>query len=279
MKKIIFTALIALSGMMILQSFNAPGFGKKDGTEPGYTGSPGDTLKNCTYCHGGTAVPTDEQWISSNVPSEGYTPGATYTIKAMNIEFGATRFGFEVSPQALNGDLLGTMVITDTARTKLVGNDKYITYREAGVDGVDSLSWTFNWIAPPAGTGDVVFYGAFNSNWNGHKEGDKTFLSTLTVHEAVPVPTGLDKISDKVTNLLVYPNPADDNVNISFDLKTQENDLRLKLVDLTGKQVMVKTNNKRSGTITESFNTANLPNGIYLLQANEKTLQKINVGH
>lgn len=276
MKKIIFTALIALCGIMVLESFEAPGFGKRDGTEPGFTGSPGDTLKNCTFCHGGTAVPSDESWISSNVPAEGYTPGATYTIKAINIEFGATRFGFQVSPQALNGDLLGTLVVTDTTRTKLVGNDKYITYRSGGVDGVDSLSWTFDWIAPAAGTGDVVFYGAFNSNFNGHKGGDHTYLSTLTVREAQP--TGLHKIRDNVSNLLVYPNPADDKLNISFDLKPQQDDMMLELTDLTGKQVAVKTI-RLSGHITESFNTTGLPNGVYLLRADGRTLQKVNVDH
>jgi hypothetical protein len=276
MKKLIFTAMGMLAAMIMLQSFSS-GLGKKDGTEPGYTGSPGDTLKNCTVCHGGTAMEVDPSWVTSNIPAEGYIPGATYRLRATNTEFGATRFGFEVSPQALNGTMLGTMVITDTARTKLVGDGKYITYREAGVDGVDSNSWEFDWIAPVAGTGEVIFYGAFNSNFDGHKEGDKTFLSTLKVQEAGT--TGLSSIDGKISNLSVYPNPANDHVTISFEAKAMNGNMMAELTDLTGKQMSVSIIEKQNGTIIQRLNTGSFPAGIYFLRIDGKTVRKINVVH
>lgn len=276
MKKFIFTAMIVCSGMIMLQSFST-GLDKKDGTDPGYTGSPGDTLKNCTVCHGGSAMTVDPSWITSNIPAQGYTPGATYRIRATNTEFGATRFGFEVSPQAINGALLGTMVITDTARTKLVGDGKYITYKAAGVDGVDSNSWEFDWVAPAAGTGEVVFYGAFNSNFEGHKEGDKTYLSTLTVQE-VPT-TGLSPVEQNISNLNVYPNPANDHVTMSFEVKAMSGNMIAELTDLAGKQMRMSILEKQGGIITKQFDTGTLPAGIYLLRIDGKTVRKTNVVH
>lgn len=132
------------------------------GSPNGCTGSPGDK-KTCAQpeCHEGTVVYKDGL-IKSNIPSEGYTPGATYTITATAIgSTTATRFGFQVSPQSQTGELLGTMTVTNTAETKLTGKGKYITQKDMGVEGRAYKSWSFKWTAPKAGTGKVVFYGCF----------------------------------------------------------------------------------------------------------------------
>ena len=272
MKNFIYIAITVFAGMFLLASFEELGHGKKDGTEPGHTGSPGDSLKNCTVCHGGTALPVDG-WVRSNIPDEGYTPGATYTITAINSEHGATRFGFQVSPQAIDGTLLGTLVITDTARTKLVGNDKYVTYREAGVDGVDSLKWEFNWIAPAEGTGDVTFYAAFNSN-AGHKDGDNTYLNKLIVREKWK--TGLAK--NTLMQFAAYPNPANNIVYVDVDNASPN--LLIDVINLQGKQIEVTLTQQTNGLF--GINTATLSNGTYIIRIhnNGKTAtRKISVQH
>lgn len=277
MKKIIFSVFILTIGVILLESFAPLRVMRRDGTDPGYTGSPGDSGKNCTTCHGGIATPKSG-WVTSNIPADGYIPGQTYTIKATNTAMGSTRFGFEVSPQALNGDLLGKMLITDTSRTKLVGNDKYVTYKADGVDGVDSNSWTFNWIAPSTGSGEVVFYGAFNSN-PGHKGGDGTTLSTLKTKEAGT--TGITVISEKVSNLAIYPNPSNDLVKVGFDLK-KSSEVTIDIVDLNGKRLISVLNGKQTGNINKEINVSGLPEGIYLMriQVDGKiATQKINVVH
>ncbi|MFZ4799257.1 MAG: choice-of-anchor V domain-containing protein [Bacteroidia bacterium] len=278
MKKIIFTALIITSGFILLESFGTKGLGKKDGSEPGYTGSPGDTLKNCTACHGGKAY-NEIGWIKSNIPSTGYVPGSTYRIEATGYGVTHNRFGFLVSPQAKNGTLLGTIIRTDTVRTKLVGNNKYLTYTENGVDGIDSASWYFNWVAPAIGTGDVVFYGGFNSNQDGHKGGDITHLSTLRVKE-----TGTINVSDLTNNLnqvAVYPNPATDVLNISFDLNYSTS-TKIEIIDLSGKQVLVLNNEISNVLISKQINTADFKSGIYFVKIqSEKEIvtKKISVMH
>ncbi len=262
MKKVIFTILFGISALIFLESFGTAGLGKIDGTEPGFTGSPGDSLKNCTVCHGGSAYPV-EGWITSNIPSSGYIPGSTYTITAKNTSLGHNRFGFLVSPQKLNGDLLGTLIISDTVKTKLVGNSKYVTYRAASVASQDFMSWTFNWIAPAAGTGDVVFYGAFNSNHDGHKGGDLTQLSTLRVKENGTASVANFK-NNKIT-VSTYPNPASNfiNVNVAF---AQKGNLVIKMVNLEGKIVYQSNEENVSGLTNKQIETSQLANGVYFIQ-------------
>lgn len=262
MKKVIFTILFGITALILLQSFGTAGLGKKDGTEPGYTGSPGDSLKNCTVCHGGSATPVDG-WITSNIPNTGYIPGNTYLITASNTTIGHNRFGFSISPQAIDGKLLGTLKVIDTAQTKLVGNDKYITYREAGIYSQDIKIWTFNWIAPAAGTGDVVFYGAFNSNVDGHKGGDVTQLSTLRVKENGTASV-INAQNNKVT-VSAYPNPASNFVNISFALAQKEN-VAIKILNLAGKIVYQTTEDNIIGVFNKQIETSQLANGVYLIQ-------------
>lgn len=277
MKKLILFTFITALGVIVLESFAPLKRMRRDGTDPGYTGSPGDSLKNCTVCHGGVAT-FKEGWIVSDIPETGYTPGKTYTITTKNINPGSTRFGFEISPQNLNGDLMGTMVITEPLRTKLVGDDKYITYKADGVDGIDHNTWTFDWIAPPAGSGEVVFYGAYNSN-PGHKGGDGTTLSTLTVQESSF--NGLSSVSSKIANLTLFPNPSNDLIKISFDVKTASF-VHVGITDLTGKQLIVVAEGKYSGNIVKNIDVSELPQGIYLLKMEidgKSATQKISVTH
>lgn len=262
MKNYIYSGLLALAAAVTLQSFDTVKLGKRDGTEPGYTGSPGDSLKNCTACHGGRATFIDG-WITSNIPSTGFVPGERYTLKATNTEFGGTRFGFLISPQALNGDLLGTLLVTDTTTTKLVGNDRYVTYKAAGTEGVDSLSWTFDWIAPADSVNEVIFYGAFNSNFEGHKDGDETTLSQLKVFKQGF--TGL--ANAELGNIAVYPNPASDYIKLqtAHNLAPQS----VCVLSLTGKE-MLHINKPADNVI----HVQSLPTGIYLIktiQADGKT--------
>ena len=261
-----------------MESFRPLRVMKKDGAAPGYTGSPGDSLKNCTACHGGTAIPV-QKWMKSNIPAEGYTPGQTYTITAFNKVVGATRFGFEVSPQDSVGHFLGKMVVNDTVKTKFVGGTKYITYTNDGIGSVDSMKWTFDWVAPAAGTGKVTFYGAFNSNFNHNKTNDQTFIGTSVAKENLRV--GIATVSKGNIGFSVYPNPANDVVTLCLELK-KEATVLVELIDFSGKQVAVWMNEKQTGLVNQQFNTALLPNGTYIvcMKVDGKVAtQKINIAH
>jgi hypothetical protein len=149
-----------------------------------------------------------------------------------------------------HGNLLGTLELIDTVKTKLVGNNKYITYTKYGVDGLDSLAWYFNWIAPAAGTGDVVFYGGFNSNQDGHKGGDITHLSTLRVKEMGTA--SISNLTNNLNQVIVYPNPVTDFFNIHFELYKLST-VKIEILDLSGKQMGVILNENLKGFVSKQM--------------------------
>jgi hypothetical protein len=188
MKKIILIITCIVAAFVTFTTNTQDVHGNRTGSPSGRTGSPGDAA-NCTTggCHGGSAITNSPNAsITSNIPLGGYVPGQTYTITATVQGTGLSRFGFQVSPQNAAGQQRGTLVVTDATNTQLVGTNKYITHRQAGTTGSGSRSWSFNWVAPVAGTGALTFYGAFNAaNNNSSSSGDIIYLSQLTVSEAV----------------------------------------------------------------------------------------------
>ena len=175
----------------------------------GYTGSPSDG-KTCSTsgCHTGSSVVPKTGWITSDIPGSGYMPGSTYSFTATATVSNIKRFGFQISPQTTSGVYQGTLVVTNTTETQIVGT-KYITHRTAGTPGLGSKAWSFNWTAPTADS--VIFYGAFNAtNSNGLSSGDQIHTCRLTVHRD---PTsGIGGITYSEDNIQIFPNPATESV-------------------------------------------------------------------
>ncbi len=256
---LIFTALLAI---ITLESFEA---GKRrDGTDPGHTGSPGDSLKTCIVCHGGVNE-FQAGWITSNIPESGFEPGKTYTITATNTNLGYNIFGFQVSPQAKDGKLLGEIIVTNKTETKLVGDNKYITYTVFGVDGQDSKSWNFDWKAPDETVNEVTFYGAFNSNMDGHKFSDKTTTTNLRVFRKGF--TSVKETQTNISNWIAYK-PFGSN-QIHLNGHSNDNGLmEVTLYNLQGQKTWSKSFLVQTGKNNISEEIAELPAGIYVLNFN-----------
>jgi hypothetical protein len=177
-KNLLFT-LLSVATIILISSYGMyPG-----GAPAAKTGSPGDGA-SCSQCHG-QAASTTAGLITSNIPADGYIPGQTYQITATNTLTGSGKYGFEVSPQNIAGTQLGTLVAG--TGSKLVGGTKYVTH---STSNSTTHTWTFGWVAPAAGTGEVTFYGAFAKNYSG-----PTTLSTLTVQEAASLPAAAGPIT------------------------------------------------------------------------------------
>jgi len=220
------------------------------------TGSPGDT-KSCTTCHTGTAQNV-VGIMTSNVPATGYVPGTTYTIDAVCTDATRNRFGFEISPQDPSGAKLGILTITDVVRTKLVGSGKYITHTSAGTTGTGTISWSFNWTAPQAGTGDVTFYGAFNfTNHNNSSSGDVIKLSQLTLTEDLSTSTENLSAQEEIN---IYPNPVRDFVNINTPASSPVKLTRIFAINGTLVQSFTNTEDV-AGKM--SMDVSSLPSGTY----------------
>jgi hypothetical protein len=156
--------------------FAAGLFAYPSGSPAGYTGSPGDG-QHCQSCHGGSNA-TVNGWITTNIPSAGYTPGTTYTITAT--VSGTGKKGFEVSPQSVTGTQLGTLAAG--SNNHLVGGTKYVTQNSSGSTS-STVVYNFSWTAPAAGLGPVTFYGAFTVG----KQNTKLSTTVVTENAAVPL--------------------------------------------------------------------------------------------
>ncbi|MES2592251.1 MAG: choice-of-anchor V domain-containing protein [Bacteroidota bacterium] len=271
--KISISVFAMLIGSIVIAEFSSPATGNTIGAPGAKTGSPGDG-SSCTAsgCHAGTAT-NQAGLITSTIPSSGYIPGQTYTVTGSITTSGKTRFGFEMSPQNLAGALKGSLILTNTTHTQLVGGGKYITHKLAGTSFPSgTATWSFDWTAPAAGSGDLTFYGAFNStNNSGTTSGDLVTLSSLAVTEDVLA--GISESVNNVSNSIsVYPNPVSDKLYFKNSLK--EKALNVSIIDVNGKLV------KKIDGIQENeyMDMENIENGYYLLRietANGMAVKKI----
>jgi hypothetical protein len=264
--KRIFYSFILIAGIIsfsaLISEEQNGAHGSQTGAPAAKTGSPGDN-SNCTSCHSGSAT-TQAGLITSTIPSSGYVPGQTYTVTASISDPISVKFGFELSPQRVNGGLVGAMMLSDVGRTKFVfgtGN-KYITHTTAGTSAPGhTATWSFQWTAPLAGTGSFTFYAAFNiSNSNSASSGDRIVLSQLAVTEDIS--SGIETLADGST-ISVYPNPATEKITVTIN--NQNRNTSAQLCNITG--AVVKTIPALYSSPTE-ISISELPAGIYFLRLN-----------
>lgn len=247
------------------------------GPPAGYSGDPASNNRDCSSCHTGPTAQIQQGWISSNIPAEGFMPDSTYTITAIAKGPGHSKFGFQISPQDSAGNFLGTLVNTGSA-TKLTSDPNYITQTAAGTSGSDSLSWTFDWIAPANSTGFVNFYGSFNlANGDGRYSGDTIVLSVLSVYQFIPDTTGnsdttnISAFSNNGPGISVYPNPARDFVTIEGGSSILGSSFYV--IDQSGRRVL-------SGKIdneTYTIDIHQLQKGLYYIQLGTKEQRSFKV--
>ncbi len=185
MKWKITVLVFLLAAVLVIIECGQNVYSNSSGAPVGYAGSPADLNKTCanTGCHTGSAVTPVSGWITSTIPSGGYTPGQTYTITATATFNGKTKFGFQVSPQDALGNKMGTLVNTNS-QTQVQSSGKYVTHTTAGNTNPNFKTWNFNWTAPASGSGPLTFYGAFNcTNSSNTSSGDLIFTSTLATTE------------------------------------------------------------------------------------------------
>lgn len=237
MKKTIIVGLIGIAAIAMTSELTS----NPTGAPLGRTGSPADGATcSSSGCHFGTPSPLANV-ITSNIPASGYVPGQTYTI-TVTVP-GSGNKGFQVSPQKTDGTQLGTLQAGPGTQV----NGKYITHTS---QRTGTAIWTFNWVAPAAGTGNVTFYGAFAQSRQ------VTRTSTLSVSEAVSTSVSEMRAFSKVN---VYPNPASSEINLAFNL-TRNSLTEVRLLDLNGKEISVLHNQTlESGNQTLRLN---LPGGL-----------------
>ena len=266
MKKIyfFFVSILVVTASLLMDSTNT--HSKSDGSPQSASGSPFDGV-TCAKsgCHAGTASARDNM-ITSNIPAAGYIPDQTYTITVSITQAGISKFGFSISPQNASGTVLGSLVIANTAQTQLknIGH-QYVTHTSAGNAGSGSKTWSFDWIAPTAGTGAVPFYASVNaSNGNGNTSGDQIYTDVYTVVEDIT--TQIQPNMNDV-DFAVFPNPVEGNsLQVSFNAKASSTS-RIRILSLNGTIVGEISHHAQSnGNQHTALNLENLAKGVYFVE-------------
>lgn len=234
----------------------------------GSTGSPWD-MQTCarSNCHAGDASSLDDVFSLDDIPDEGYTGGERYTLKVSLASSGKTVYGFQASPHDDTGNLLGTLHATDMTETQIVGNGSYITHTVNGLsDGVETKIWSFDWTAPPSGTGDVTLYGGFvMGNGDGSANGDLIATSDIVITEnPLSAIGGESSISDWTLDF--FTNPVSDALDIAVNV-VKSCELAMSLVDISGK--VVRDNGMlqmQPGLHKIQMDVLDIPSGIFLLR-------------
>lgn len=251
------TALSIIWGSVYNKAYTDP-----TGSPNARTGSPGDGGNTCAIsgCHTGIQVSTRDGLITSNIPQEGYTPGTKYTITA-TAKSSANRntFGFQISPQSPAGALLGTITITNSTQTQVTGAGKYVTHKQAGITGSNGTkTWSFDWTAPVAGTGNVTFYGSFNyANSNGLASGDSIIKTTYTVSEKLIASVNNEGLSKY--GISFFPNPVSSYLKIQNTNNIKID--RLEIYDMSGKLVF-----KSSAEELQNIDLKDINAGVYFVK-------------
>jgi hypothetical protein len=259
MKKTImlFITVLTLVGVLSIAGLNSQPLGAP---EPA-SGGPAEGGATCSGCHGGTTTTVTDR-MTTNIPTEGYTPGTTYNV---TVSFSGTgRKGFMFSAQNAGGSFKGTP-ISGTGSQVVFTN--YITH-SAAINST-AATWTFQWIAPAAGTGDVNLYGAFAVTKA------NTTKQVITVKEKVN--TGINEIAKEIA-LTSYVNNNEKSLTVAFNLKQQAH-VNLTLENYNGQVCEeLHSGNLTSGAQQYSASTQHLKAGVYFIKVqvgNQTYFQKV----
>ena len=158
----------------------------------GRTGAPGEGT--CIGCHGDFALNSGNGALSVTAPSS-YVGGTTYPVTVTLGDPGQSVWGFEVTALTAANAMAGSFANTAlTTQIQTSNSRMYASHTtQRGADGTfpgtadGPVSWTFNWVAPVSGSGNVTFYAAAVAGNGSGEPGSYTYTTTRTTTEAATV--------------------------------------------------------------------------------------------
>ncbi|MBI3233207.1 MAG: T9SS type A sorting domain-containing protein [Bacteroidetes bacterium] len=185
------------------------------------------------------------------------------------------------------GDIGGAMMGENVVSAMCVYNNKLFIGGNFGTCGSrtannlgvwDGLSWSTIGTGMNGEVNSMTIYNDGLYIVGSFSNAAGVLVNNITKYSLV---SGIQPLQSDINLFSVFPNPANDNITITFDLKESVN-LVIDLNDVLGKQVAVITNGKQTGAVTKQFSTYSLPDGNYLLrfQVNgQNYIQKLSVIH
>lgn len=207
--------------------------------------------------------PHNASWDFMLTRYKGWQPqGQYYPVTGILTNMGVVT----AEVRGVNAD---SATITDTTALSEsmseIGSDwKVLNSEMSGYDMVPNLSYFVK-------AKDGAFWKVVFTGFVGSASGQTIFNKTKVTQ---PV-NGLAKTSGSVKGMGVYPNPANDEMTVLFDVETANTTVTI--TDLTGK-TMKQEHVSGKGFIAHPMNVSDLATGIYLLDVtngNSRSVQKI----
>lgn len=265
------TLLLALTtgiGWLALTSYsNGPGAGGLGDRSSTGCGSPG------AGCHADNNTAT--QIVSHTLVGTGggqsngqYTPGAVYIVTVVASNQGTntalTHFGFQTTARFANGANAGTLApVSSTTHAYTAGGLTGIEHDGRIARSSNNFyQASFQWTAPPAGSGAVTFFSAVNLvNNNSAVTGDQPNTGSATFAEGT---TDVEDVQNAAP-LAIYPNPAKDQVRIPVQT-LPAGEYGITVVSSTGSVVLQQRARHNGSTETFDVVLPNLATGLYGLR-------------
>lgn len=216
--KLISLLLIATS-LMAIRSISS------SGSPPARkTGAPGEGL--CFNCHNLGVLNAGGGAIEIDFPNGDsvYMPDSTYQVQLTVRERNAFIFGFSMTTLDADTNQAGKFIVTDSTVTTIKEwlDRSYLSHRDALNNfNFDTLTWTFQWQAPSAGTGPVDFYTAgVAANSAISIATGNVYTQSLRICEDS---CGLIRPEDTITppwSVHLFPNPSAGNLNVGMEGQT-----------------------------------------------------------
>ena len=256
-----------------------------------WTGSPVDggsgSAGQCSNCHsGGSSTPTQAiTWSPALATGNKYTPSTTYTI-TITPSGSYSRFG-------MNCEIINSQATTvatypfGTFGTAVTSNCQIYPVAQTGgypacvshTSSSTTGAFSFKWTAPASGTG-YLYSNILGCNNDGNTGGDKvSSVASITLTPASSA--GIDSHSDNSIALNVFPNPATDNIRVTYTLSERSN-VVVKLVNISG-EVVADLLNESQDRGQQSIDTRlplGLAKGMYMVKLTingKQTMQKLMV--
>lgn len=263
-----FSSIVFIGIVTLLQS-NASGPASNGNRA---TGAPGDNGSTCVTCHSGGSFGTVSVLVelkdSENNTVTEYVPEQLYDVDVTVTNSAGSPAGYGFQMISMNGNTSlnsfsdpGTGVRLSTSSSR-----QYVEHNQANAGG----QFSFKWLAPEPGTGDVDFYfGANAVNGNGNTGSDNATIGDISFAEVAgdttdttgnEEPEGLIELSINENVLSVYPNPAQ---NVLF-VEGYTTNGTVNVYSING--VLIKT----AVLSQDQLNVSELEAGIYSIQADTK---------
>lgn len=179
-----------------LATFSVLLFAFSEGPPSEHTGGFGE--ETCAECHIGTPVNGGPGRVVISGAPTAYRSGTVYPITVRVEDPGADRmrWGFQLSARTQSGAQAGNLTPSN-GLTQLAETFNGIQYIEHTLDGTRlgmpaGADFVFNWTAPDAPAGPIVFHAAGNAADGSFSElGDRIYTTSLTISRPAPfVPDG-----------------------------------------------------------------------------------------